>query len=287
MSPTAPASEGFPDPVTVLRPAGAPGRFVFASPHSGREYPGVFLKRSSLPLRLLRRSEDAHVEALFAAAPAHGAPLVLARFPRAYVDVNREPDELDPAMFEPRPELPGLPTHRASAGLGVIPRIAADGRAIYSGPLPEAEIAARIAACYRPYHAALAAEIETARALHGEAVLIDCHSMPSGTARGADVVLGDRFGASCSRELIADAEAAFRALGLKVARNRPYAGGRTTEHYGRPAAGVHALQVEISRGLYLDELNVEPSSGFEPLRSLISEWISALAGEGRAALAAE
>jgi N-formylglutamate amidohydrolase len=283
----APSSEGFRDPVTVLRPAGPPGRFVFASPHSGRAYPAAFLKRSSLPLRLLRRSEDAHVDALFGAAPDHGAPLVIARFPRAYVDVNREPDELDPAMFVPRPELPGPPTHRASAGLGVIPRIAADGRAIYSGPLPQAEIGARIAACYRPYHAALHAEIEAARAFHGEAVLIDCHSMPSGTARGADVVLGDRFGASCSRGLIASAESLFRSLGLKVARNRPYAGGRTTEHYGRPAAGVHALQVEISRALYLDELNVQPSSGFEPLRALISEWISALAAGDGTALAAE
>ena len=265
-------------PAAVRRPAAGPGRFVFASPHSGRDYPDGFLAVSALPLNLLRRSEDAYVDELFAEAPARGASLITARFPRAYVDVNRAPDEFDPAMFEPPAEGFAPLTPRAAAGLGVIPRVAADGRAIHRGPLTRTQAQARLAACYRPYHAALRAELSASAAAWGQAILIDCHSMPSASARGADVVLGDRFGAACSRRLADEAEAAFRALGLKVARNRPYAGGYVTEHYGRPAQGVQALQVEISRGLYLDELAVTPAAGFAPLRALVSSWMTALMG---------
>ncbi len=275
-------------PVEVARPCAAPTGFVFASPHSGQDYPGDFLARSVLPLRLLRRSEDAYVDALYADAPLHGAPLVRARFPRAFVDPNRAATELDPAMFTGGPP-PGAwaPSSRASAGLGVIPRLAADGRAIYAGKLDYAEARARLKAYYAPYHAALSHEIERAREAFGSAIVIDCHSMPSASARGADVVLGDRFGASCARGLVAAAEAAFREAGFAVARNRPYAGGFTTEHYGRPEAGVHVLQVEINRGLYMNEGRVEPHGGFDRLKSALSDWMRTLTvGRGGADLQA-
>lgn len=275
-------------PVEVVRPCAEPTGFVFASPHSGDHYPRDFLARSVLPLRLLRRSEDAFVDALYADAPMFGAPLVRARFPRAFVDPNRAATELDPAMFTGGPPAGAwAPSSRAAAGLGVIPRLAADGRAIYAGRLDYAEARARLKACYVPYHAALAQEIERARAAFGSAIVIDCHSMPSASARGADVVLGDRFGASCARGLVAAAEAEFREAGFAVARNRPYAGGYTTEHYGRPEAGVHVLQVEINRGLYMNEGRVEPHGGFDRLRAALSAWMGAMtAGRGEADLQA-
>ena len=275
-------------PVEVVRPCAEPTGFVFASPHSGDRYPSGFLARSVLPLRLLRRSEDAFVDALYADAPMFGASLVRARFPRAFVDPNRAATELDPAMFTGGPPAGAwAPSSRAAAGLGVIPRLAADGRAIYAGKIDYAEARARLKAFYAPYHAALSREIERAREAFGSAIVIDCHSMPSASARGADVVLGDRFGASCARGLVAEAEAAFREAGFAVARNRPYAGGYTTEHYGRPEAGVHVLQVEINRGLYMNEGRVEPHGGFERLRAALSGWMSALtAGRGRCQLQA-
>lgn len=275
-------------PVEVAPPCAAPSGFVFASPHSGDRYPPEFLARSVLPLRLLRRSEDAFVDALYAEAPMFGAALVRARFPRAFVDPNRAATELDPTMFTGGPPAGAwAPSSRAAAGLGVIPRLAADGRAIYAGKIDYAEARSRLKAFYAPYHAALGREIERARAAFGSAIVIDCHSMPSASARGADVVLGDRFGASCARGLVAEAEAAFREAGFAVARNRPYAGGYTTEHYGRPEAGVHVLQVEINRGLYMNEGRVETHGGFERLRAALSHWMSAMtAGRGRSELQA-
>lgn len=266
--------------VHAPRPRRTP--FIFASPHSGRSYPEAFLRSAAAPLAILRRSEDAYVDALFADAPRLGAPLICATFPRAYVDPNRAPDELDPAMFTGSPPPNAAPvTARASAGLGVVPRLAADGRAIYPGRLSYDEAYARLAACYRPYHARLLQEIEAARAVFGEAIVIDCHSMPAASARGADIVLGDRYGASCSRALVSQAEAHFRDLGFAVVRNRPYAGGYTTEHYGRPQSGVQALQIEINRGLYLCEAKVEPSAGLRLLREALAQWMGKMLRDQR------
>lgn len=275
---------------------------VFASPHSGRDYSADLMAWTRVGLSILRRSEDAYVDQLVADAPAFGVPLVAAHFPRVFVDPNRAPGELDAAMFDPVPRAApraasgavpraadkdaGALSARAAAGLGVIPRLAADGRDLYPGRLPLAEARRRLDAYYTPYHKAVMDEMETARARFGEAVLIDCHSMPSASARGADIVLGDRYGASCSRAVIARAEAAFRDQGFAVVRNRPYAGAYTTEHYGQPDAGMQALQVEINRGLYLDELNVELSSGFAAMKRAMTAWIGAmtqLAGDHRRA----
>jgi N-formylglutamate amidohydrolase len=273
----------------VSAPTARTTPYIFASPHSGRDYPPAFLEACEPPLRILRRSEDAYVDRLVGGAAQHGCAYIAARFPRVYVDPNRAPDELDPGMFHDVPSgALGPPSARAAAGLGVISRLAADGRALYAAPLAYDEVRARIEACYRPYHQKLKAEIAAARALFGEAMIIDCHSMPSASARGADIVLGDRYGAACSRALVARAEAHFRDLGFAVVRNRPYAGGYTTEHYGRPASGVQALQIEINRGLYLDEAEVRPSKGFEAMRRAFEDWTSRMVAEVRGvSLAAE
>ncbi len=267
-------SSGGDPAVRVHAPERRTSAFVFASPHSGRNYAPDALARTQLPLSVLRQSEDAYVDQLLASAPGHGAPLVEALFPRVFVDVNRAEWELDPEMFDPAPSAQRPLSARAAAGLGVIPRAAADGRPLYAGRLALGEAEARLATCYRPYHGALQAELAAARAAFGEAFLIDCHSMPAASARGADIVLGDRYGASCSRAFIAAAESQFRALGFTVVRNRPYAGGHTTENYGRPARGIHAVQIEINRALYLDERTVAPTCGLALLAEAMSQWIA-------------
>ncbi|XBQ17592.1 MAG: N-formylglutamate amidohydrolase [Oceanicaulis sp.] len=275
-------------PVAVDAPAVRTTPFVFASPHSGRAYTEELTRQTPVRLPILRRSEDAYVDRLFASAPRHGAPFVRANFPRVFVDPNRGPEELDPDMFEPRARLSGEASSRAAAGLGVVPRLAADGRALYPGRIALEEARRRIERYYAPYHAALRREIDRAATLFGEAVVIDCHSMPSASARGADVVLGDRYGASCSRALVARAEAAFRDIGFAVVRNRPYAGGYTTEHYGRPSRGVQALQIEINRGLYMDELAVSPSRGLASLSAALDVWMGRMVLESPASrIAAE
>ncbi len=269
--------------VEIVRPVGRHSRFVFASPHSGSDYPAEFLKQSALPRAILRRSEDAHVDALFACAPSLGAPLVKALFPRSFIDPNRAETELDPVLFGPQAHvLAGKISQRAAAGLGIVPRLAGEGCAIYAGPLALDEARRRIGLYYRPYHAALAGELQAAEARFGSAVLIDCHSMPSASARGADIVLGDRFGASCDPDITASAERLFRAEGFKVVRNRPYAGGFTTEHYGCPAENRHALQIEVNRGLYMHERTLARTAGFAPLAERIACVMAGLISAGDA-----
>lgn len=273
-------------PVEIRRPAAQCVPFVFASPHSGRDYSADFLAATRLDPLTLRRSEDCYVDELFAGAPAQGAPLLLAHFPRAYCDVNRDPAELDPAVFtEAPPATPQTRSPRVTAGLGVIARVVRDGADIYPRRLPLAEAGRRLGALHAPYHAALRGLMNDTAAQFGSAVLIDCHSMPSQAAaaagRGAppDIILGDRYGASCAPGLTAHAEAAFRALGFAVARNNPYAGGYTAEHYGAPSGGLHALQIEINRALYLDEERLEKRpAAFEALKARLDRFIAALIG---------
>jgi N-formylglutamate amidohydrolase len=246
--------------------------FIFCSPHSGRVYPRSFLASSRLDSHALRKSEDCFVDELFAPVVGLGAPLLAARFPRAYLDVNREPYELDPDLF-----LDKLPSHantqsiRVAGGLGTIARVVADGEEIYAERLKVGQAIARIEGLYVPFHAALAGLIERTRQRFGTAVLIDCHSMPSvsgqGNASRPDFVLGDRFGASCDPRLTRLVRDTLSGRGYDVQLNRPYAGGYITEHYGRPARGVHTLQIEINRGLYLDEAALTPTVGFERLRA--------------------
>lgn len=241
----------------------ADGRWplVLASPHSGREYPAHFRRQSVLPLSQLRRAEDGFVDALLDGVA--GVPVLAARYARSYLDCNRAADEIDPAMFDGPTGLPHRASERVDAGLGVIPRVAAQGLGIYAAPLPAAEAAARIDALHRPWHEQLATLLATARAAHGFAVLVDCHSMPSPTGpRPPQIVLGDCHGRSAAPALLLLLEGYFSALGWRVARNNPYAGGFTTRQHGRPGLGIHAVQVEIDRALYMDQARLQPHHGF-------------------------
>lgn len=272
---------------TLLRPEQRTSSVVFASPHSGRSYPAAFLNGAELDERAIRTSEDAFVDILFDCAPALGVPLLSAKASRAYVDLNRAADELDPALID------GVrrPVHnpRVASGLGVIPRVVAGGRPIHRGRMPLAEAEARIDTHWRPYHEALQGLLSESHARFGEAILIDCHSMPheaieavgqSGATR-PDVVLGDRFGASASAAVIDHIEAAFTRAGLRVARNMPFAGAYIVQHYGRPSRRQHAVQVEIDRSLYMDERLIEPSAQFEDFRHLIAGIVADLTAIGR------
>lgn len=260
---------------------------IFSSPHSGRDYPDAFLAASVLDARTIRSSEDAFVDLLFDSAPVQGAPLLAARAPRAFLDLNRAPDELDPAVIDGVGRTAHNP--RISSGLGVIPRVVANGRPIYRGKLPLAEAESRIARFWHPWHDRLRRLIEESHALFGEAVLIDCHSMPHEAIEAharpgqpqPEVVLGDRFGAAAGREVMDAVEAAFRRAGLRVARNAPFAGAHIAQAYGRPARRRHVVQVEIDRALYMDEARIRPRPDFEAFRSLIAGVVAEIALLGR------
>ena len=249
-------------PHEVVAPERQTLPLVFASPHSGTRYPQAFVAESRLDQLTLRRSEDSFVDEIFGAAPVLGAPLIRAHFPRAYIDPNREPFELDPAMFEdPLPAYANTRSPRVAAGLGTIAKMVANGAEIYPGKLRFREALDRIQNYYWPYHAALRELVEDTRDAFGLCVLVDCHSMPSvgGPAdrdpgsRRVDFVLGDCHGTSCAPAVTETVAAALRELGYHVALNTPYSGGFVTRHYGRPAESIHALQIEINRALYMDE----------------------------------
>lgn len=278
--------------IEVLRPDAIRTPLIFSSPHSGRRYPAELLRMSRLDRHALRQSEDGYVDLLFAAAPHFGAPLLRALFPRAWVDVNRARDELDQRMFaDPLPSNADTRSNRVRAGLGVIPRIVADGQDIYDRKLKFFEARRRLSDCYDTYHRELSSLIGEAHKRFGCAVLIDCHSMPSAGAlpfreneRPLDIVLGDRFGASCSGAITACAEQTLAGLGYHVSRNAPYAGGHVATAYGRPLEGVHVLQIEINRALYLDERKMARTEGFERLRDNLKVLIAELCRFAPAAL---
>jgi len=267
----------------TIRPRRLVAPIVFNSPHSGRVYPERFLAMTRLDHVSIRQSEDAWVDELFGRAPHLGAPMLRAHFPRAYLDVNREPWELDPTMFvEPLSERFNTTSPRVAAGLGTLARVVAENKPIYRDRLTLEDARMRIEGIYHPYHAALQALLSQARASFGMALLIDCHSMPRITRNGdraaPDIVLGDRYGTTCAPALVDLVETIFTAAGLKVARNRPYAGGFCTRAYGRPQHGVHALQIEISRHLYMNEVTLAKNDGFETIRSLVERLIFSLIG---------
>lgn len=265
-------------PVRIVRPA-TPGRFVFASPHSGDHYPADMDADPALTEGSLRSAEDALVDQLIAPGAEHGATLVLARIGRGYVDLNRDPGEQDPALVE---GVEGVATPRSAAGYGVVPRLTGDGRPLYQRRLSLEEARRRVARVHAPYHAALGQELEAAKARHGEAVLVDWHSMPAratqapGGRRGPDVVLGDRHGSSCSAELTRRLRKAFEALGWRVALNHPYAGGWTTQTWARPQEGFHAIQIELNRAMYFDEMERAPGAGWSRTQRGVARVIADL-----------
>ena len=276
-------------PFTLRQPRQRTTCVVFSSPHSGAAYPAEFLAQSLLDAKTIRSSEDAFVDELFAAAPDFGAPLLAARTPRAYVDLNRGIEELDPALIDGVGRRAHNP--RVSSGLGVIPRVVSNGRAIYRGKISKVEADARLKDNWVPYHAELKRLLTEAKRRFGEAILIDCHSMPHealdpvsppGGPR-PDVVLGDRFGAAASHELVDRIESIFSGAGLIVARNTPFAGAYITQSYGRPTQNCHAVQVEIDRSLYMDERLICRRPDFEAFKKLMTSAVAAIAEIGRPA----
>jgi len=274
------SSEAF----TLFSPIKQTTPVVFSSPHSGRDYSAAFRSRSRLGMLVLRSSEDAFVDRLFSDAPKYGAPLIAATAPRAWLDLNRAEEELDPALIEGIAR--GAHNPRVNAGLGVIPRVVAGGRAIYSGQISMAEATARLDRHWHPYHAALRGLMQKSHNLFGQAILIDCHSMPHEAIAAhsrqsitcPDVVLGDRFGAAADRQVVMALEAAFSRAGLRVARNAPFAGAYIAQAYGKPVRNQHVVQVEIDRALYMDEQRIEPRPDFAAFQALISGVIAEVTG---------
>lgn len=269
----------------VFEPQRQTTPLVFSSPHSGRAYPLSLMEATRLKGAAIRRSEDLFVDRLFDFAPALGAPLVVAHFPRAYVDVNREPYELDPRMFDKElPTYANTGSARVAGGLGTIPRIVAERQEIYPGRIDRDEALARIETIYHPFHAALGELLRRTVSAFGIAVLVDCHSMPSTVRalpgrRRPDIVLGDRFGTSAAPRIVAMAMERLSALGWEVARNKPYAGGYITEKYGRPRAGIHVIQLELNRSLYADEESLLPHPAFDEVRELLRTFASFFSAE--------
>lgn len=282
-------------PYTLRLPAFQSTSVVFASPHSGRDYPWAFLKETVLDERAIRSSEDAFVDLLFESALDFGAPLLAATAPRAFIDLNRSAEELDPALIEDVRKFTHNP--RVTSGLGVIPRVVANGQVIYSGKMPRDEASDRLRDYWQPYHDRLQMLLDDTRERFGEVILVDCHSMPHeaidsiGTTGvpHPEIVLGDRFGAAASQHIVDRAEAAFAAAGLRVARNTPFAGAYTAQHYGRPSRGQHVIQVEIDRSLYMNERLVRPSGNFAAFQTLLRNVIDEITEIGRrdVSLAAE
>jgi N-formylglutamate amidohydrolase len=274
---------------TLSHPCHRATSVVFASPHSGRAYPERFMRATCLSEAQVRSSEDAFVDDLFAAAVDHGAPLLAARAPRAFLDLNRGADELDPAVIGGLAR--GAHNPRIASGLGVIPRVVSNGRPIYRGKIGLAEAHDRIRDHWRPYHDRLQALMDESVNIFGAAILIDCHSMPHealesvgpGGGTRPDVVLGDRFGASAAPEVVDRVEAAFAQAGFRVARNMPFAGAYICQHYGRPARHRHAVQVEIDRALYMDEATIRASADYDAIKATLNTVIGQLADIGRPA----
>src|SRR5437016_7116993 len=258
-------------PFEILEPAEWRGPVVFNSPHSGRVYPLAFLPAARLDLTTLRRSEGCFVDELALGVVRRGYPLMRAHFPRCYVDVNREPYELDPRMFEGRlPSFANTRSMRVAGGLGTVARVVGDAQEIYRQRIPVDDAIRRIEGLYKPYHRALRRVFTRIARDFGAAVLIDCHSMPSTAGAKderprADVVIGDRYGTSCVAVVAETIDAALSGRGYVVSRNKPYAGGFITEHYGNPAVGLHAIQLEINRALYMDDRRFERSASFPAL----------------------
>lgn len=280
----------------LIRPNAVTSNVICASPHSGREYAWSFMRQSALSELAIRSSEDAFVDKLIEQAPKFGAPLLSAKVPRAFVDLNRSVDELDPALIEDVRKIGHNP--RVASGLGVIPRVVANSRSIYRGKLTKAEALKRLSDYWHPYHTQLSALLQDARLQFGSAVLLDFHSMPhealDGVSNQADqkpqIVLGDRFGASASYEIVDQVESAFASAGFRVARNAPFAGAYITQTYGRPSRHQHAIQIEIDRSIYMNEKTLTPNCDFKQVKNALTQVLAevcSISGNASVPLAAE
>lgn len=276
-----------PEPYRLTLPQTRVSSVVFSSPHSGRDYPAAFLRRSVLDERTIRTSEDAFIHDLLAPAPGMGAPLIAATAPRAYIDLNRSAEELDPALIEGVRAV--LHNPRISSGLGVIPRVVSGGRAIYQGKIPMAEARNRLRDFWHPYHDRLSRLMDESHSVFGQAILIDVHSMPheaidsvaGAGVRRPEIVLGDRFGAAADPAIVAEIERAFQDEGLRVARNAPFAGAYIAQTYGRPSRRHHAVQVEIDRALYMNEVLIRPNGNYVSFARLLERVLARIAAIGR------
>lgn len=284
-APAAPLEPELASPFETLDPTTLDTPLVLSSPHSGAIYPARFLAAARLNPHLLRRSEDAHVDALWMDAAQLGVPMLKAHFPRAFLDLNREPYELDPRMFEGvLPHFVNTRSVRVAGGLGTIARVVGEGQEIYAGKLSVDEAMQRIDALYKPWHQQLRTVLRRAQRQFGLALLIDCHSMPSWIGAGtqkqervdADFVLGDRYGTACGASFMDEIERHLSQCGYHVQRNKPYAGGFITEHYGNPGAGFHAVQIEINRALYMDEQTLERKTSFAAIARDLADLTSRL-----------
>lgn len=272
-------------PFEIHEPEAWRAPIIFNSPHSGSVYPAEFLAATRIDHDMLRRSEDSFMDEIVGHLADEGFPVMRVHFPRCYVDVNREPYELDPRMFDDRlPSFANTRSMRVAGGLGTIPRVIGDGQEIYRERLSVNDALSRIDLLYKPYHRALRRLATKAQQLFGYAIVADCHSMPSvGVSREdnrrPDVVLGDRYGTSCAAALTDAVEDIFTNLGYSVGRNKPYAGGFITEHYGNPASGLHAIQIELNRSIYMDERRRERGPQFRKVAadfSAVAEELTAL-----------
>jgi N-formylglutamate amidohydrolase len=282
------AKDELDQPFEILEPSEWRGPVIFNSPHSGNVYPRAFLTATRLDVATLRRSEDSFVDELVHGVVGRGYPMMRAHFPRCYVDVNREPYELDPRMFDGRlPSFANTRSMRVAGGLGTVARVVGDAQEIYGQRIPVDDAIRRIEALYKPYHRALRRLFTRIHRAFGAAVLIDCHSMPSAAGTKderprADIVLGDRYGTSCAGAVAEAIEATLRGRGYVVSRNKPYAGGFITEHYGNPAAGLHAIQLELNRALYMDERRYERAASFARVAAdleILAEEVGAIPEE--------
>ncbi len=274
--------QGIPEPYSIISPVQQTLPFVLNSPHSGRAYLPEFLMQTKLSSTSIRKSEDFLVDKLIEQAVDLGLPLLVANYPRAYIDVNREPYELDPLMFDaPLPGYVNTGSARVAGGLGTIPRVVAEGEEIYTDPISANDANKRIDDIYKPYHKALRSLLARTHLKFGYVVLVDCHSMPSVSNgfsgnRRPEFVLGDRYATSCNPNITHQARVLLQDMGYSVAINKPYAGGFITEHYGRPNCGLHSIQIEINRALYMDEVTIEPSSDFDRFAGDLVTFISRL-----------
>lgn len=252
---------------------------LLSSPHSGRLYPERMLRAIRVGLDQLRPLDDGPVDVLLEPALEHAAGLFVPLLPRAWIDLNRAPDEIDPAEIDGPFPAAGQRSVKVRAGLGLVPtRIV--GTPVYRGRLAAADLHDRLAEAYWPFHVALGRELETLRRRHGVAVLLDCHSMPKASVvhqgRGVDIVVGDRHGRAALPAITATVVRELRAHGFEVATNRPFAGGHITETYGRPADGVHALQLEVRRDLFLDESCYRLHQGTARLGAALAAVVAAV-----------